>query len=407
MHRRFEPVVEDPGETHAFRTRFHQAVWLCLLYRLLGTVAATIGFAGHSGVLTDNPDNPMVIYALVATYFGYSAVILYRIGWPEISLPERRLRLRLTKDCDWLDRPLIVYGDVAVALVLNLILAVLVRRGEVYSPYADVFTLALITSVVVLTGRRGGKEGLYGVGLAAAVEVAQGPLNRLGLDDLNWAVIVFRVFWVLCGWVVAVGIVRILLDYAERTERLRLEDEMLTRLSRSHNEYKEALRGIASLLASNDDGKSDLAVQLAQAALACEERPDHPSADTLEDVVATVIKRARVTAEPTFEFVAVDNAHSPVRLAEPEALARVLFNLCSNAARHSQGTRATIRWSCVGEELVITVRDDGVGLGSNGPGEGLVMSRRVLEPLGGELVSEAVTQGTKWVLRLPAGAYEA
>lgn len=403
VHRRFPVLVEDPGETHAFRKRFHQAVSLCLLYRLVGTAAAIAGFAGHRSTLSAHP---VAVYSLATVYCFYSAVVLYRIGWLELSLSGRRVRLRAAK-CDWLDRPLVVYGDFAVAVALNLVAAVLLRRGEVYSPYADVFTLALITSVVIWSGRRGGREGFIGVALTVVVEILQAPLNRLPLDDINWAVVAFRTFWVLCGWVVAVGIARILLDYAERSERLRLEDEMLTRLSRSHNDYKEALRGIASILASNDDGKSEVAVGLAQSALAAGERRTHQGADTVDMVMAEVIERARATAPSSFEFVPVDSTHSLVRLLDPGAFKDIMLNLCSNAARHSHGTRATIRWRFAEEDLVITVRDDGIGLGASGAKGGLAVTRRLLEPLGGELVTETVTPGTKWVLRLPARSFEA
>lgn len=403
VRRRFPVLVEDPGETHAFRKRFHQAVSLCLLYRLVGTGAAVSAFAGHGDRLSAQPQ---VVYLLVGAYCLYTAGVLYRIGWLDVSLRSHRLRLG-SRHHDWLDRPVFIYGDVAGAVALNLVMAMLLRRGEAYSPYADVFTLALITSVVIWSGRRGGREGFCGVIITAAVEIAQAPLNGIALGDINWPVVSFRTFWVLCGWVVAVGIVRILLDYAERSERLRLEDEMLTRLSRSHNDYKEALRGVVAVLSSHDEDKDELAIHLARQALAAGERRAHDGDDTVEGLIADVIEQARASAPATFEFVSVNSAHDDVRLREPRAFREVMVNLCSNAARHSKGSRATIRWGFADDALVVTVRDDGIGYSPSASRGGLALADRLLDPIGGELVCEQVTQGTKWVLRLPASAYQA
>jgi signal transduction histidine kinase len=85
---------------------------------------------------------------------------------------------------------------------------------------------------------------------------------------------------------------------------------------------------------------------------------------------------------------------------------RIALEAMTNAVRHSGGRHATVSIDHCGEQLVITVRDDGTGLPANRtPGVGLRSMRERATELGGTLrVTSPADGGTSVEARLPLDA---
>jgi signal transduction histidine kinase len=286
---------------------------------------------------------------------------------------------------------------------VNLYAAAVFYPGRAYDQYTDVLAVGMITTVMLWTGRRGGRRGMAGLALALAVEVLKAPIGGIPLTEIDWAVVATRMLWVLAGVIVAVGVVRVLLDYAERAERLRLEDEMLDEARRSHDSYKAALRAITNILAERDGDRAlDTVRQLAMDAL---DPAPAAEAGTVEDVIAAAARQGRA-ARPAMEFKLVDAARQEIHLTEPARLRHAIENLCVNAALHSRGSRTTIHWSLTPAGLEVSVRDDGIGMKSSG-GAGIGLARRQVAAVGGDLYRREVHPWTNWIVRLPASAFKA
>ncbi|WP_120522149.1 sensor histidine kinase [Arthrobacter celericrescens] len=70
---------------------------------------------------------------------------------------------------------------------------------------------------------------------------------------------------------------------------------------------------------------------------------------------------------------------------QQEAAYRVVQEALSNVRRHSGASAAVVRLAVDGTTLVVTVDDDGAGLGDSEPGNGLTGMRERVEGLGGSL----------------------
>ncbi|MFC1913923.1 GAF domain-containing sensor histidine kinase [Chloroflexota bacterium] len=86
----------------------------------------------------------------------------------------------------------------------------------------------------------------------------------------------------------------------------------------------------------------------------------------------------------------------------------LVLELLRNVVKHAKAKRAVVELSRIGDELRITVSDDGTGLDSdivNGSkrskGFGLFAIREVIKDLGGRLDTEPTTSGTTIVLTVP------
>jgi signal transduction histidine kinase len=96
----------------------------------------------------------------------------------------------------------------------------------------------------------------------------------------------------------------------------------------------------------------------------------------------------------------------PVDSAVPDALRpavlAVLREALSNAARHARAGAVTVAVAVAGGHLVLTVTDDGVGIGDAAASGGLVNLRRRAEELDGTFAVEpADPRGTRLTWRVP------
>lgn len=402
---RFPPLPNHPGETEAYRRRFHNAVALILAYRALGTIPATLVFVDAGSTVASSP-TPIV--AMAGVYVGVATATFFLTANftlhvdPGYLLRRKPLRVGFGQS-GWLDHRRVLELDLLVALALNLLVAALVNQGAAYDEAAQVMAVANITSVMLWTGRRGGWRGLRVVGLVAISELLKGTANGVGLDGIDYGAVAIRLLWVLCGWVVAIGVVRILLDYAERAERRRIEDDAMVVIWRGHDEYLNALGLVVELLDGVEGTDAQNARNLALAA-ATSSRPD-PTDGRLSAIAEYAASRGRA-ANPAMMFDVVDATHGAVVANKPEHLAAALENLCINAARYSKGSRTTVHCNLRLDGCAeVSVRDNGIGMPMTSPtGGGIGIARRAAETLGGDVHRSEVPRGTMWVFVLPKDA---
>lgn len=408
--RRFPVLTNNPGETEAYRRRFQTAVSLLLGYRALGSLTAFAAFSSRAHVLASRPERVAalsIVYATVAVIACWATANV-KIAVPAAWVPFRRDRagaLQVAVGWEqggWLNRRICFEADLVVTVVLNLVLAASLRRGVVYEQQADVFGVAFITTTVLWTARRGGLRGLLVLPVVALTEVAKGPVNGMPWHDVEGTVILARLGWAVCGWIVGLGVVRILLDYAERSERLRIEEEQLLVMSKSHDTYKAALVRIADILGPGSSaGSTEDAIGFVRS-LAVEATHDTDGRhlpDTIRAVVDEAAQRGRAV-NPNMHFEVVDATHGSLAVTRPDLLGTVVTNLTCNAARHSQGTRTTIRClpDHVNGTVTITVVDNGVGMALDATSAGIGLARSATVQLCGDMYREPVEVGTKWVV---------
>src|SRR5690242_13132473 len=147
----------------------------------------------------------------------------------------------------------------------------------------------------------------------------------------------------------------------------------------------------------------------------------------LASVVQRTVEAIRPLVEDRQQTLTVDLLPEPVRLeADPTRLEQVVANLLNNAAKYTDhGGHIWLTARQEGGELVLRVRDAGVGIAPNmlarifepfvqsdrvlhhsqgGLGIGLTLVRRLVEMHGGTVAahSEGPGQGSEFVVRLPA-----
>ena len=146
----------------------------------------------------------------------------------------------------------------------------------------------------------------------------------------------------------------------------------------------------------------------------------------LEAVVSNAVETVESLVGAVGHELSIDLPPQPVWLqGDPVRLAQILGNLLSNAARYTpDGGRIEVRASAQGDEAVIVVRDNGMGItpeelprmfemfsrggrdssrSQGGLGIGLALSRKLAEMHGGTLVgsSDGIGQGSEFTLRVP------
>jgi PAS domain S-box-containing protein len=152
-------------------------------------------------------------------------------------------------------------------------------------------------------------------------------------------------------------------------------------------------------------------------------------ATSLQTVVGEALESSRELLEARRHAVGVSLPEAPVWLdVDPMRLTQVVGNLLNNAAKYTTpGGAITVTGEVVGQEAVLRIRDNGVGIApealgrifdlfaqgdgavscpERGLGVGLTLARMLVEFHGGTLTaaSEGRGHGSEFVVRLPLGA---
>lgn len=146
--------------------------------------------------------------------------------------------------------------------------------------------------------------------------------------------------------------------------------------------------------------------------------------------IATAVRNAIETSHPLIEArrqqLTVEMPNRPVWIdADPVRLSQALLNLLNNAAKYSDPDgRIQLSVACEGDEAVIRVKDDGIGIDAQmlprifdlfvqadrsigksqgGLGIGLSLVKRLIEMHGGQVEahSEGLGHGSEFIVRLP------
>ena len=132
-------------------------------------------------------------------------------------------------------------------------------------------------------------------------------------------------------------------------------------------------------------------------------------------VVAGVLRRTPRGADLTIDLDCLDDLMVPLERAD---LAEALGALTENAVRHAK-TRVLIRCARAGEQVLITVRDDGKGVAptlleslpgrglrldqrEGGSGLGLVIASEIAAAVGGILLLRNLDEGFEAEMTLPS-----
>lgn len=155
------------------------------------------------------------------------------------------------------------------------------------------------------------------------------------------------------------------------------------------------------------------------------EQPGHARLDLTALVREEVARRA--PTDPVAPEVRADDEDVPQVLGSRSQLTRVLGNLLDNAQRHT-ATTITVTLARAGDDVVLTVADDGHGIApadrprvferfvrldearsrdDGGAGLGLAIARDVVRNHGGDLtVTEAATGGAAFLVTLPSAPHD-
>jgi signal transduction histidine kinase len=110
-------------------------------------------------------------------------------------------------------------------------------------------------------------------------------------------------------------------------------------------------------------------------------------------------------ASPGFEVELVDRIEAPPGRAVQFAAYRIAQEALTNVVRHAGATRAVVTVERLGDELLLTVDDDGGGMDGAGEGSGILGMRERAALLGGSVdVDRSPRGGTRVTARLPWGA---
>jgi len=119
------------------------------------------------------------------------------------------------------------------------------------------------------------------------------------------------------------------------------------------------------------------------------------------------LRSLSTVAAPATLILELPEALPPLSAAVEVALYRIASEAVHNVARHARAASCTMRLEASARAVLLTVRDDGVGLPiEHGGGIGLTSMRERATELGGTLTVAAAPEGGTCVsARIPGGRY--
>lgn len=247
-----------------------------------------------------------------------------------------------------------------------------------------------------------------------------------------------------------VGVISILRDVTEQRraeehiqEGVRRRDQFLAMLSHELRNPLGAIASALALLKANGEGPVDarllevmtrqteqmgrLLDDLLEVSRVTENKIElRKRAVDLRRVLAEAADAVRGTIEKRGQSLTLDIAPEPLFvLGDPARLQQIHVNLLSNAAKYTEpGGHVWLSGEREGDEVVVRVRDDGVGIGremlssvfelfvqssrtldrsAGGLGVGLTLARTLVDMHGGSIEAHSDGEGTgsEFVVRLP------
>lgn len=108
---------------------------------------------------------------------------------------------------------------------------------------------------------------------------------------------------------------------------------------------------------------------------------------------------------PGFEVELIDRLEEPPGRAVQFAAYRIVQEALTNVVRHAAATRAIVALERLDDELLVTIDDDGSGVGGGEEGTGILGMRERAALLGGSVeIAPSPRGGTRVTARLPWGA---
>lgn len=164
------------------------------------------------------------------------------------------------------------------------------------------------------------------------------------------------------------------------SSRVKDDPDAAAELQDTSNAMRAAMADIRSMLFNLSDSDSDL--------------PPH---EQIETCIAEVAGRWTMEVSLSVEGDLLRVPSATLSVAKT-----VIHEALTNAAKHA-GDRAAVTVDILGPQMLVSIRDEGPGLGDSDKRFGMRMMERRVDEAGGELVVLTGASGTRIVARLPLG----
>lgn len=273
----------------------------------------------------------------------------------------------------WLLAPVATVGELALATVM------LIADGLVYDePHGQTYGSAWPVAAALNAGVRWGPIGGAGAGLVLGAGRTAGSHLASFHEASDLSLVSSTVLFTLAG--VAAGVVSDLVRRAETTiAQARARDDVARTL------HDGVLQTLAVIQRRSPDQElaslaRDQELEL-RAFLAGDSPSHHDLSSALRDAASQVERRDGLRCEVLF----VDEDHPVVSREIVLALAGAVREALTNAAKHSEATRATV-FVDVDDEVFCSIKDDGAGFDPATATMGLGISESIqarIEQVGG------------------------
>lgn len=373
----------------------------------------------------EGPRHPApMLLVLALRWFAFAWMLVVALISGQIQKPVEAGAALLVTACwnAWLTLAAVRRMCAVLAVDLGVAIALIVVYGHVYPPNAILTTsssfmgaypAAAVAAWGVVRGPRGG--AVAGASLALCLPFAYGT-NEVGLADLTYLQVLAMVGWglsyVLLGSAVGVaagqldGLRQQVARAGQRAARMaerewlaaHIHDDVLQHLGRLRARLGSAsaeteLNVIAEGIARQESALRDLARS--------DPSPSPPGSASLRDRLAGLVERQD---EVPVRLVASGSVWLPGEMVDE--LGAAVAELLTNVVKHAQAQRVWLTVVHDGAEVVVSVRDDGVGFDpdqeTGGLGLRFSVRARVTRLSGQTRIRSRRGRGTEVELRIPA-----